>query len=160
MEKDLTREGGKAADEQPHGRYDAFISYSHADARLAERLSRRIRTYRSPRALKLSRRRLQVFRDVERLTTGAELAGLLDERIDATRHLILLCSPDAARSQYVDQEVAAFLECKGHDALHVVMARGDAQQSFPASLKAAVTEPLYIDLRPAGGWFSRRAAVP
>lgn len=155
MEKDPTVEGGEAAEEQPHGRYDAFISYSHADARLAERLSRRIRTYRSPRALKLSRRRLQVFRDVERLTTGAELAGLLAERIDATRHLILLCSPDAARSQYVDQEVAAFLERKGRDALHVVMAQGDAQQSFPASLKAAVNEPLYIDLRPAGGWFSR-----
>jgi hypothetical protein len=30
-------------------RYDAFISYSHADSAMAERISARLRSYRAPR---------------------------------------------------------------------------------------------------------------
>ena len=54
-------------------RYDVFLSYSHVDAALAERISRRVRNYRPPRAAGLSRRKLEVFRDRERLTANPNL---------------------------------------------------------------------------------------
>ena len=135
--------------------FDVFISYSHSEATLAERLSRRIRRYRPPRALGLGPRRLTVFRDVERLTTQGELSHALRERIGAAHNLLLLCSPAAAQSKYVDQEVAAFVERRRGDGVHIVLAAGEPQAAFPPALKSAFQEPLYIDLRASGGWWRR-----
>ena len=128
--------------------YDAFISYSHADKGMAERLSRRLRTYRPPRAARLTRR-LVVFRDVERLTTSADVTQELRERIAETRHIILLASPAAAASRYVDVEVAAFLEARGEDSALIVLCDGELATALPAALRARSKEPLYIDLRGA-----------
>jgi hypothetical protein len=133
-----------------HPRYDAFVSYSHQDAALAERMSRRIRTYRPPRATSLPRRRLQVFRDRERLTASSDIGRSLSETVGASAHLVLLAPAAAAQSAYVNQEVASFLEDKGDSHLSVVVCGGELPDNLPPSLRARVREPLYIDLRPPG----------
>jgi len=137
---------------------DVFISYNHADQSLAERLSRRIRRYRPPRALgaDLAKRRLVVFRDTERLTTKGELSDALRERINAARNLLVLCSPGAAASKYVNQEIDGFLTRRGRDGTHVVLAGGEPSNAFPPALKARFNEPLYVDLRPVSGWWRWR----
>jgi hypothetical protein len=94
-------------------RYDAFLSYSHAELALAERISRRIRTYRPPRAVGIKRRKLEVFRDRERLTASPDLSQLLADAVGSSRHLVLLASPSSAQSPYVNQEVTTFLEQTG-----------------------------------------------
>jgi hypothetical protein len=131
-------------------RYDAFLSYSHEDSALADRLSRRIRSYRPPRAVRLAQRKLDVFRDVERLTASADLSEALEQRMGASEHLVLLASPGAAKSRYVDLEVAAFLGRKDPSRLLVVLCRGDLAAGLPPSLKERAGEPLFIDLRDAG----------
>jgi hypothetical protein len=131
-------------------RYDVFVSYSHHDAPLAERLSRRIRTYRPPRVTGLARRKIVIFRDRERLTTSADLAATLSETVGASEHLVLLASPAAAQSPYVDQEVAAFLERKDESHVSIVMCSGNLPDNLPPTLRARLREPLYIDLRGAG----------
>ena len=131
-------------------RYDVFVSYSHHDAALAERLSRRIRSYRPPRATGLGRRRLVIFRDRERLTTSADLAKTLSETVGVSEHLVLLASPHAAQSPYVDQEVAAFLERKDESHISIVVCGGQLPNNLPPALRARVREPLYIDLRHTG----------
>ncbi len=136
--------------------YDAFISYSHEDEPLARRLSRRIRSYRPPRQVQTDKRKLTVFRDVERFTASPDLAGALTERVTASRRLILLASPDAAKSPYVDQELRQFAAANGIDNLIVVLCRGTPAEAIPPSLREANREPLYIDLRPRGqGLWSR-----
>ena len=137
----------------PSDRYDAFISYSHEHAAIAERLSRRIRSYRPPRATGLSRRRLLVFRDRERLTTSADLATALDRTVGASDHLVLLASPAAAQSRYVDQEVTAFLERQSESNISIVVCAGETPGNLPPALRTRMREPLYIDLRGS----SRRA---
>jgi hypothetical protein len=137
---------------------DVFISYNHTDRRLAERLSRRIRRYRPPRSLgrQLATRRLVVFRDAERLTTKGELGDALLERINAARNLLVLCSPAAAASKYVNDEIDGFLNRRGRDGTHIVLAGGDPSNAFPPALKARFKEPLYVDLRPLSGWWRSR----
>jgi len=128
--------------------YDAFISYSHKDLHIAEKISRRLRTYRPPRRSGLSRR-LQVFRDVERLTAGASLDDLLVEQITSSRHLVLLASPDSKNSKYVAREVETFLAENDASLVRIVLLRGELEESIPSSLRNLSTEPLYIDLREA-----------
>ena len=61
-------------------KFDAFISYRQQDKEIAEKLSRRLRRYRPPR-ISGATKKLQIFREVERLTTGASLDNLLVEQI-------------------------------------------------------------------------------
>jgi hypothetical protein len=129
--------------------FDAFLSYSHEDRAVVERISRRLRTYRPPRRSGL-RRRLTVFRDVERLTAAPSLGGILSERVSAARHFVLFASPDAAASEYVDQEVKAFLTLGDPACLLIVLLRGELDDALPPALGDRQEEPLYIDLRGAG----------
>ena len=131
-------------------RYDAFLSYSHEDAAMAERISRRIRSYRPPRAAGLTRKKLEVFRDRERLTANPDLGQLLADTVGAADHLVLLASPASARSTYVNQEVTTFLDQNGLRGIFVVACAGDLPDILPLALRARVGEPLYIDLRGPG----------
>ena len=144
------------ADSDPAAKFDIFISYSHDDEQIAERLSRRIRRYKAPRAIKRSRRPLSVFRDVERLTAHPELGDALDERINQAANLVVLCSPAAAASEYVDQEIKTFIEKKGVTAVTLVLVDGTPADSFPPTINATYEEPLYIDLRLGRGFFQAR----
>ncbi len=133
------------------GQFDAFLSYSHDDSALAERLSRRLRRYRPPRALRLPRRGLRVFRDVERLTAGSDLNSALVERLRRSTKLVLLCSPAAAASEYVDQEIRAFVAARGSaDDVIVVLGDGEVQDGLPPSLRDG-PEPLFVNLRETTG---------
>lgn len=136
-------------------RYDAFISYNHADIALAKRLSARIRRYRAPRALGLPHGRIVPFRDVEQLTITGDLTDTLVERLQASRHLVVLCSPGAAQSKYVNQEIEYFASQREADAILTVLCSGEPGESFPPALKRVMDEPLFVDLRPRGGRLQR-----
>ncbi|MBL4663534.1 MAG: toll/interleukin-1 receptor domain-containing protein [Flavobacteriaceae bacterium] len=124
--------------------YNAFISYSHDDSAFAERISKRLRRYRAPKKTGLHKK-LKVFRDVERLTANSDLSDALTERLKASEKLILLCSPSAATSQYVDEEVTTFMNLKGYDELLFIVCRGSFEEGIPPRLLKE-EEPLFIDL--------------
>jgi hypothetical protein len=127
--------------------FDAFLSYSHDDRQVVERISRRLRTYRPPRRSG-PKRRLAVFRDVERLTAAPSLSGLLRERVRAARHFVLFASPESAASDYVNEEVRTFLADGDRARLLIVLLRGEMAEALPPALSLK-EEPLYIDLRGA-----------
>jgi len=56
----------------------------------------------------IPRRLRPVFRDRDELPTSAELGAQLRGALEASRNLIVLCSPRAAQSRWVNEEVAAF----------------------------------------------------
>ena len=90
--------------------YDAFISYSHLDLKWGRWLQRRLETYRLPREAREQRPgqpRLRVFRDQTDLA-GVELQRALHKELQASRFLIVICSPGSAASRWVAEEIGYF----------------------------------------------------
>src|SRR5438046_555924 len=88
--------------------YDAFISYSHAkDKPIAAALQSVVQKlgkswYR--------RRALRVFRDDTSLSATPSLWPSIERALGQSRYFILLASPDAAASKWVNKEVAHWLD--------------------------------------------------
>lgn len=108
--------GGRRAITEPVFRYAAFISYSHADEEAATWLQRAIENYRIPAAFVERERRSRlfgnrigkVFRDREELSSQSNLAAAIQQALEESAALIVICSPAAARSRYVNEEIRAF----------------------------------------------------
>ena len=97
-------------------KYWAFISYSHHDTRWAEWLHKLLETYRVPGRLvgkagqlgAIPKRLYPVFRDRDELPGSADLGALINRALEQSRYLIVICSPRAAGSRYVNEEVRLF----------------------------------------------------
>ncbi len=97
--------------------YKAFISYSHADKKWGDWLHKKLETFRVPKALVgkqsayynyLPHRLIPIFRDREELSTSAYLGAMIDTALQESSHLIVICSPRAAKSKWVNQEILQF----------------------------------------------------
>ena len=92
-------------------RYKAFISYSHRDSKAATWLHRHLESYRLPRALRAgatTQRLNPVFRDRDELASAAALSESIQGALDASAALIVICSPAAAQSRWVNEEIRYF----------------------------------------------------
>ncbi|MDE6276618.1 MAG: TIR domain-containing protein [Muribaculaceae bacterium] len=92
----------------------AFISYSHRDMEVARWLQRKLEAYRLPVEVHNdidagSRYLRPVFRDQSDLNTGI-LSEELRRNLEESKFLLLLCSENSARSQWVSDEARAFVE--------------------------------------------------
>jgi hypothetical protein len=127
--------------------YDVFLSYSHADLPIAELLSKRIRRFKIPsKRVGLDQKKLEVFRDKERLSASSDLTNELTEHLSASKHLVLLISPAAKNSVYVNKEVAAYLNTRDVKSIIFVLVEGGLIENLPPVLKDKIAEPLFIDL--------------
>ena len=137
--------------------WDAFISYSHAQSdgtaiALQRGLERFARPWRQRRAIR-------VFRDNTALSTNPALWTAIEQGLGSARQLIVLLSPAAAASEYVDQEVAWWLQHKGAGSVLLVQDDGrlawdddasafTADSDVPPCLRTAFAEePRWLDLR-------------
>ena len=138
-------------------RYAAFISYSHRDRKWAEWLHRAIETYRVPKDLALAGARdalSPVFLDRAELPTSSDLAVSVREALTAARYLIVICSPAAARSRWVNEEIRSFKVLGRADRILCLIVAGEPsgsvdEECFPAALRFVVDDERVTD-RPAG----------
>lgn len=150
--------------------YRAFISYSHADAAAARELHQRLERYRVPARLvgrhgahgPVTRRLGRCFRDQAELSAASHLGETLQQALREAQTLIIVCSPSAARSAWVDEEIRYFRALGRGDRIYAVVVAGeprrndgghDADGAFPPALLAdvdgkALPEPLAADARP------------
>lgn len=154
--------------------YKAFISYSHRDQRWARWLHRRIESYQVPRHLvgqpahagPVPRHLSPVFRDRDELASAPDLSARIQEALEASENLVVICSPAAAASTYVNREVEIFKRLGRSARVFTLIVAGDpaakgtAQDCFPPALRQAYdeqgralpgdTEPIAADARPQG----------
>ena len=97
-------------------KYRAFISYSHRDTSWARWLHSALERYRIDRDLvgrqtstgPLPKTLRPIFRDRDEFSAGHSLTEQTLAALDASQFLIVLCSPGAAHSKYVNEEVRHF----------------------------------------------------
>lgn len=113
--------------------YDAFISYSHQDIQQARRLQRRLEAFHMPRGLEKERNgsaKLKIFRDQTDLA-GAELQTSLEREMKAARYLIVICSPAAAASRWVNEEIRYFCSLGRADRIVPFIIEGEPNSDMP-----------------------------
>jgi hypothetical protein len=165
-------------------KYWAFISYSHQDKKWAEWLHKALETYRVPRRLagtitregRVPARVLPVFRDNDELPTSSDLNEAIRLALEQSRYLIVVCSPRAATSNWVNEEVLTFKRLRREQRILCFIVDGEpnaadkpylqAQECFPQAVRYQINEdgtlserrvePLAADVRP--GHSSRRHA--
>src|SRR5690348_15661484 len=118
---------------QPDYRYWAFISYSHRDKAWGDWLHKALETYQVPARLvgrpgrdgPLPKRLYPVFRDREELPSSADLSNNINDSLTASRHLVVICSPRAAVSRWVNEEIIAYKRLGRADRILALVVDGE-----------------------------------
>jgi WD40 repeat protein len=150
-------------------RYWAFISYSSKDRSIAKWLHKRIENYSIPKEFQtvvfpdgssLGKYLRPVFRDRDELSGAADLGPAISKALSGSRYLIVLCSKNAARSEWVNKEIVEFRASgKSGNILALILdgepnatsnpSISDDEECFPPALRSPA-EPLAGDLRKSG----------
>jgi len=97
-------------------KYRAFISYSHTDTGWARWLHRGLESFHIDKDLAgretatgvIPTALRPIFRDRDDFTAGKALAEQTQAALDASAALVVVCSPAAAKSHYVNEEIRLF----------------------------------------------------
>jgi tetratricopeptide (TPR) repeat protein len=153
-------------------KYQAFLSYSHRDKRWGKWLHGSLENYRIDRDLVGRETRCgivpkslrPIFRDREDFSAGHSLTDQTLAALEASQSLVVVCSPHAAQSEYVNEEVRWFKALGRADRVIPVIVDGDPSNPeldcFPSALRFAVGpdgslsgerhDPIAADARPEG----------
>ena len=115
-------------DVAPGAVHDAFISYSRKDRALAIALEKALEAWTPPKSVATAR--LDVFRD-ETDMTGIAYHKAIHRHLQQSKKLIVLCSPAARASPYVNEEIRQFASMKGADNIIPLLI-----DIFPTKLRA------------------------
>ncbi|MCK5685536.1 toll/interleukin-1 receptor domain-containing protein, partial [bacterium] len=143
-------------------KYRAFISYSHRDdlvenGNWGEWVHKSIENYSVPGSLiidevkrgrELPHKIFPVFRDRNELPTANDLQEQIELALTQSEYLIIICSPNSAKSFYVNSEILYFKRLgREHKILPIIIA-GEPnagskkwiteEECFPQSLKFSI----------------------
>ena len=116
-------------------KYYAFISYSSKDTAWGKRLQRKLENYRMPATLCNERGwKRRPINPIFFAPTDIQPGGLdneLQERLRASRNLIVICSPNSAKSEWVGQEISFFHSLGRVDNIHFFIVDGTPHSGNP-----------------------------
>lgn len=135
-------------------KHDAFISYSRHDEVFADKVERAFEGYKPPKELNVPQRYLDIFRDKTDFKAGAYHENL-EKNLQESSKLIVICSPAARKSQYVDDEIRRFSKIRGASHIIPVLFSGipnnearpgqEEMMAFPKALCEAMEMPLAVN---------------
>jgi tetratricopeptide (TPR) repeat protein len=140
--------------------YRAFLSYSHANEHAAGKLHHWLETYRIPKRLvgtltggaAVPRRLSPIFRDRAELPAASSLDEQVRMALSQSEALLVLCSPAAKASRWVNAEIALFRELHPDRPIIAALIEGEPADSFPTALisrdaNGVEHEPIAADFR-------------
>ena len=139
-------------------KYKAFITYSHADMSLATALQSGLHSFAKPW---YQLRAIRVFRDQTNLSANPDLWSSIETAILDSEYLLIMASPEAARSAWVPREIDTFLRFNSFDKVILVLSSGEMSwnaaegdfdwgttTAFPRLERKVFDQlPFYLDLR-------------
>ncbi|MBT8041336.1 MAG: TIR domain-containing protein [Gammaproteobacteria bacterium] len=143
-------------------RYQAFISYAHSDQDWAKWLQKVLERFSVPRHVRrdrpeLPKRLFPVFRDQTELASSDNLSDSIVDALDRSERLVVVCSPQAAASKWVNEEIRLFKSRFPSRPVLCLLVEGSpdpesADCGFPPALLATgegrpLPEPLAADPR-------------
>jgi tetratricopeptide (TPR) repeat protein len=159
-------------------RYFAFLSYSHKDKEVADWLHDELEEFIVPHGLAgrltqtgvIPKRLRPIFRDRHELAAADDLGEEIVAALASSQFLIVLCSPDAAKSQWTNAEIEMFKRTRPDGCVLAAIASGEPfasdipgredEECFPPALRLKYdrrgrptgkrAEPLAADLRESG----------
>jgi len=157
-------------------KYRAFISYSHRDSSWASWLHSSLERYRPPKPLigtvtsrgTVPKRLTPVFKDRDELPSATDLGTLINAALQDSASQIVICSPQAAKSKWVNEEILAFKRLGREDRIFCLIIDGEPnatdmpgreqEECFPPALRFRLgqdgqlsenhAEPIAADARP------------
>ena len=123
--------------ETPSFKYVAFLSYSHRDMAWGKWLHSALERYaidkdlvgRETRIGPIPKSLRPIFRDREDFAAGASLTNQTLAALEASQFLIVICSPNAAQSKYVNEEIRRFKALGRGDCIIPVIVDGEPNDS-------------------------------
>ena len=127
-------------------KYFAFVSFQNSDAHEAVRLQHAIERYRLPAVLckndsSVPRYIKPLYCYLNDIHAGEELMMELKARMEQSRYLIVVCSPRAAQSAYINSGIDYFVSLGRRDSIIPIIVDGipysndPATECFPEALK-------------------------
>ncbi|MBR6491732.1 MAG: toll/interleukin-1 receptor domain-containing protein [Bacteroidales bacterium] len=118
-------------------KYFAFISYNSKDTEWGKKVQKKLEHYRMPATLcsehGWKRRPINpVFFAPTDIQPGG-LSAELQERLKASQHLIVICSPNSAKSQWVGREIEYFHNLGRTNNIHFFIVKGSPHSGDPAT---------------------------
>lgn len=133
-------------------KYDAFISYRHADLDkyAAETLQRELESFRISKgtlkkldAGKLKKTKIgRVFRDRDELPITSDLADPINKALAASEYLLVICSPRLKESLWCEREIETFIKMHGRENIFAVLIEGEPSESFPKQMCYEIREKI------------------
>lgn len=148
-------------------RYRAFLSYSREDERIARRIQGALERYRVPSGLEVKslgadRRLGRFFRDSDEMGAQSDLGAAIRGALEDSEYLVVVCSPRAAKSDWVSREIVYFRRQVSADRILAAIVAGvpntsGADECFPPALRSGsrgesteTIQPLAVDVRQEG----------
>jgi tetratricopeptide (TPR) repeat protein len=129
-------------------RYKAFISYSWADKEWGAWVHRALETFRPPKGVADGQSLHPIFRDREEEAAGRGIGAAIEEALDQSEFLIVLCSPNSAKSQWVSREIAWFKTRRDPDRILALIVGGEPGDAAENCFPKALTHKIGADLQP------------
>ena len=119
--------------------YDAFISYNHnpRDNKITRELQRKLENYKLPKGVlthsgKESIKR--VFLDKGELEVSGDLNSIIEDALENSDYLIVICSPESKESIWVHREIEFFLKNHTIDQILTVITAGEPFDVLPEEI--------------------------
>lgn len=128
-------------DKMKHNKgYFVFISYSSLDNEWAIWLRHELEHYHLPASFNgrtdVRDNLRKVFRDRDELSAGPEWDEQVQKALENTNNLIVICSPNSAKSDAVNKEIKTFIDLGKEDHIFPFIVEGDKPEDcFPSALK-------------------------
>lgn len=121
--------------EQKEFKYYAFISYNSKDTEWGKKVQKKLEHYRMPATLCSEHGWERTpIKPVFFAPTDIQPGGLteeLQERLKASRNLIVICSPNSAKSEWVGKEIKFFHELGRTKQIHFFIVDGEPHSGNP-----------------------------